>query len=74
MERASYQEHLDIILNEKVNFKQHVDNAIMKVNKGTFAIKKLRYSLPRKSLVIIRKAFLRPLVYYGDAIYDEFHL
>ena len=32
--RASYQIDLGILLYEKLNFKQHVDNAIMKVNKG----------------------------------------
>ena len=38
-ERASYQKHLGIILDEKLNFKQHVDNAISKINKGISAIK-----------------------------------
>ena len=71
VERASYQKHLGIILDEKLNFKQHVDNAILKVNKGISVIKKLRYSLPRKSLIIIYKAFLRPLIDYGDIIYDQ---
>ena len=39
VERASYQKHLGIILDEKLNFKQHVDNAISKINKGISAIK-----------------------------------
>jgi len=34
-------------------------------------MKKLRYSLPRKSLITIYKAFLRPLIDYGDIIYDQ---
>ena len=34
-------------------------------------IKKLRYSLPRKSLITIYKAFIRPLIDYGDIIYDQ---
>ena len=71
VEVASYQKHLGIILDEKLNFKQHIDNAILKINKGISVIKKLRYSLPRKSLVTIYKAFLRPLIDYGDIIYDQ---
>ena len=71
VERASYQKHLGIILDEKLNFKQHVDNAILKITKGISVIKKLCYSLPRKSLVTIYKAFLRPLIDYGDIIYDQ---
>ena len=41
------------------------------MNKGISVIKKLRHSLPRKSLLTIYKAFLRPLVDYGDIIYDQ---
>ena len=70
VERASYQRHLGIILDEKLNFKQNVD-VILKVDKGISVIKKLRHSLPRKSLITIYKAFLRPLIDYGDIIYDQ---
>ena len=34
VERSSYQKHFGIILNEKLNFKQCIDCAISKVNKG----------------------------------------
>ena len=50
-------------------FKQHTDSAISNVNKGISITKKLRYSLPRRSLIIIYKAFLRPIIDYGDIIY-----
>ena len=43
------------------------------MNRGVAVIKKLRYSLPRKSLIIIYKALLRPLLDYGDIIYDRPH-
>ena len=43
----------------------------MKINKGVAVIKKLQYSLPRKSLITIYKAFLRPLIDYGDIIYEK---
>ena len=71
VKRTSYQKHLGLLLDEKLNFKQHVDSAILKMNKGISVIKKLRHSLPRKSLPTIYKAFLRPLVDYGDIIYDQ---
>ena len=71
VERNTYQKHLGLILDENLNFKQHVDSAISKVNKGISVIKKLRYTLPRKSLVTIYKVFLRPLIDYGDIIYDQ---
>ena len=71
VEKVPYQKHLGILLDEKLNFKQHVDSAILKINKGISVIKKLRYSLPRKSLPAIYKAFLRALIDYGDIIYDQ---
>ena len=67
----SYQKHLDILINEKPNFKQLIDSAILKVNKDILLIKKLTYNLPRKSLVTIFKAFLKPLIDYSDIIYDQ---
>ena len=71
VQRSSYQKHLGLILDEKLNFKQHIDSAISKINKDIAVIKKLRYNLPRKSLITIYKAFLRPLIDYGDIIYDQ---
>ena len=70
-ERVSSQKHLGLILDEKLNFKQHIESAIAKINKGAAVIKKRRYSLPRKSLITIYKAFLRPWIDYGDIIYDQ---
>ena len=71
VEKVLYQKHLGLILDQKFNFKQHTDCAISKVNKGITVIKKLRYSLPHKSLVTIYKTFLRPLIDYGDIMYDQ---
>ena len=73
VERVSHQKHLRIILDEKLDFKEHIDSTILKVNRGIAVLKKLRYSLPRKSLITIYKALLRPLLDYGDIIYDQPH-
>ena len=66
MVRKLHQKHLCILLDTKLNFKQHGDNPIMTINKGISVIKKLSYNLPRKSLVTVYKAFLQPLIDYGD--------
>ena len=71
VERASYQKHLGLILDKKLNFKQYHVSVIVKVNKDISIIKKLRYSFPRRSLITIYKAFLRPLIDYEDMIYDQ---
>ena len=70
VERASCLRNMGILLDEKLNFKQNIDSVILKINKGISILKKLRYSLPRKSLLTIYKAFSRllALVDYGDII------
>ena len=62
VERASHHKHLGIYLDEKLNFKMHMETVLCKVNKGISIIKKLRRTLPRKSLLTIYKAFLRPIL------------
>ena len=44
-----------------------------KLTKVYTVIKKLQHILPRKSLLTICKAFLRPLLDYGGIIYDQPH-
>ena len=73
VEKASYQKHFGLFLDEKLTFKHHIDNTLCKVNIGIAVIKKLRHTLPRKSLLTIYKVFLRPLIDYGDIIYDHPH-
>ena len=71
VKRVSHYQHQGILLHEKLNFKQHIDTTILKINKGISVIKKLRHSLPHKSLMTIYKVFLSSLVDYGDIIYDQ---
>ena len=53
--RASHHKHLGVLLDEKLNFKQHIDTIILKINKGITT--KLRHRLPRKSLRQFTKLF-----------------
>ena len=71
VEKVPHQKHLGIYLQEKLNFKMHIETVLCKVNKGISIIKELRHTLPRKTLLIIYEAFLRPYIDYGDIIYDK---
>ena len=48
VEKASYQKHLDLFLDEIPTFKHHIDNTLCKVNKGTAVIKKVNACLTAK--------------------------
>ena len=67
----SFQKHLGLVLDSRLNFDMHLKEKISVVNNGIALLRKLRYSIPRKSLLSIYKAFLRPHLDYCDVIYDK---
>ena len=71
VQRANQQRHLGIILDEKINFKSHIDKVLTKASKGIAVIKRLRNSLLRKSLITIYQSIIRPHLDYGDILYDQ---
>ena len=66
-----YRKHLDVTINNKLDFKEHINNTILKVDKSISVIRNLRHGFPLKLLVTIYNAFLRPLTHYEDNIYDQ---
>ena len=63
--------HLGMILDNKLNFNNHLSDKISKANKGIDMIRRLYKYLPRASLINIYKTFVRPHIDYGDIIYDS---
>ena len=54
-----------------VTFKKHVKDKLNKAYFGAGKIKRFPAVLPRDSLVIIYKSFIRPHLDYSDVIYDQ---
>ena len=48
LQKVSHQKHLGIFLDENLDFKYHLQQKTVKVNKGIAMIRKLRKWLPRK--------------------------
>ena len=69
--RTSSHKHLGLILDDKLNFKEHVKFLVDKASKGISIIRKLRYQIPRHSLVSLYKSFIRSTLEYADVIYDQ---
>ena len=59
------------MLHSKLNFDIHLKEKISIANNVIALLRKLRYSIPRKSMLSICKAFLRPHLDYCDVIYDK---
>ena len=68
---TSTQNHLGVFLDFQLNFREHFDNMLNKVNKTIGLLQKLQKSLPRPTLLKICKAFIRPRLDFGDIIYDH---
>ena len=66
-----YQKHLGLLLDNKLNFNDHLNNKISNVNKITGLISRLRPLLPRNTLLTIYKSFARPHLDYADIVYDN---
>ena len=58
--KCSYQKHLGIVLDSKLNFNTHIDQKIKKCNKLIGLMKRLSVNLPRSALLTIYKSFIRP--------------
>ena len=69
VQRTSQQKYLGLILDKKLNFNQHIKDKLSKANKGIGVLRKLFHYLPRSSLLLMYKSFIRPHLDYGDIIY-----
>ena len=71
VEKVQTQKHLGLKLDKKLNFKEHLKDKFVKVNRGIEILKKLSGFLPRHSLITLYKSFIRPHLDYADIIYDQ---
>ena len=67
----TFQKHIGLYLDEKLNYNAHLKEKLSKVYKGIGFLRNLSNKLPRQALVKIYKAFLRPHLDYGDIVYDK---
>ena len=68
---ADNHKHLGLILDSKLNFKEHIESKVTKCNKIIGLMKKLSLFLSRKSLLTIYKSFVRPNLDYAVITYDK---
>ena len=69
--QTSYQKHLGMFLDNKLNFGEHLKYITKKFNKSSGLLSKLQMTLPRQSLVTKYKSFIRPHPDYDDIIFDQ---
>ena len=72
LKKSSYQKHLGMFLDSKLDFDEHIKGVFEKTSKSIGLIRKLRNFLPRGSFLQIYKSFVRPHFDYRDIIYEGF--
>ena len=71
VKRVNDHQHLGLILDSKLSFKSHINEACSKAKKGVGVIKFMSKYAPRKSLEQIYKSYVRSQIEYGDVIFHE---
>ena len=69
--QTPYRKHLGLILDEKLNFGEHLRYIANKFSISIGLLRNLQKALPRRSLITIKKSFTRPHLDYGDVIFDQ---
>ena len=65
------QKPLGLVLDEWLNFTEHINSKISKCDKVIGIMKKLSISFPRNALLRIYKSLIRPHLDYAEIIYDK---
>ena len=71
VKRETHTEHLGVILDQRLNFRLHIQEKIKKANKGLGLLKFLSRFTTRPVLDKMYKTFVRPHLDYGDIIYHD---
>ena len=65
------QKHLDVVLDNRLSFEDHLKMILNKVNKAIRILRKLQNVRPRSALLTIHKSFITPHLGYGGILYDQ---
>ena len=68
---SSNQKHLEVTLDGKLSFNEHINDKIHQANKGVGLFRRQQTFLPCTSLLTIYKSFIRLLLDYAYVIYDQ---
>ena len=69
LEKSNEVKYLGILLDNKFDFKKHINSVAAKLTKYTGLFYKLRFILSIKQLVLVYKSFVQPVIQYGVLTY-----
>ena len=69
IEKVDEHKQLGLIIQSNLKWNSHIETIARSANKKLNLMRKFKYDLNRKSLEIVYKSFIRPLVEYGDILW-----
>ena len=63
--------HLGVTLTPNLSWNEHISNIIANANKRLCIMKAFKYRMSRQALVTYYHGFIRPLIEYGNVLYDS---
>ena len=69
IEKVKEHKHLGLTIQSNLKWNSHIENIAKSANSKLNIMRKYKYDLNRKSLEIIYKSFIRPVIEYGDILW-----
>jgi hypothetical protein len=69
--RVSHHKHLGLVLSEDLSWNKHITEIVNKANRRLGIMRALKFRLDRPSLERIYLGFIRPILEYGDIVWDS---
>ena len=63
--------HLGLVFNNRCHWGEHIDYVVSKVSTKLNVLRSLKFDLDRKTLQCMYLSFIRPVMEYGDIIFDN---
>ncbi len=63
--------HMRVTLTRNLSWNEHISNIIAKANKRHFIMKAFKYRISRQALITYYFGFVRPIVEYGDLLFNS---
>ena len=71
IERTENHVHLGLALDSRLEWKSHVSKIQSRIAKTINSLKRIRWIVPRSTLEKLYKSLVRPVIDYGDIIYNN---
>ena len=66
--------HLGITFNDSMTWTNHIDKIAAKAMSRVHTLKRIRYNIPKMTALTIYKSLVRPVMEYGDVLFDNMPL